>query len=135
MAYATMQVHPRWIVAGVKMIQFNIFYVAGGLYQAIKWVCGDRHSIPEIVYKKAKGMPLARVAPGLESITHCLKVNLYVFDKIEDLVWGIQVGLSSADHESHINVSDLFMLAVCLGDQENGSCPAELLGVPRIEEA
>ena len=31
MAYAAMQAHPHWIVAGVKMIWINISYVAGGV--------------------------------------------------------------------------------------------------------
>ena len=84
-----MQAHPRGTVAGVKMIHFNTFYIIGGIHQAIRWVRGDGHSATEIVYKKAKGAPLAGVAPSLESIMHHLKVNLYVLDKTEDLVSGI----------------------------------------------
>ena len=80
-------------------------------------------------------MPLAGVAPSLKSIVHHLKVNLYVFDEIGDLVWGIQVGFNSADHESHVNIGNLFMLAVCLEDQENGSHPTEFGGGAQIEEA
>ena len=30
------------------------------------------------------------------------------------------------DNESHVDICDFFMLAVCLEDQENGSSPAEL---------
>ena len=36
------------------------------------------------------------------------------------------------DNESHVNICDLFMLAVCLEDQENGSCPTELGGSLRL---
>ena len=126
-----MQAHPRQIVVGVKMIQFNIFYIPSGIHQAMRRVHGDGHSTAEIVYKKAKGAPLARVASGLEGIMCRLKVDLYVFDKIEDLVWGIQAGLNSADHKSHINISNFLVLAVCLNDQENGGCPAELGGSHR----
>ena len=83
------QAHPSGTVAGIEMIWFNTFYITGGIHQAIGWVHGDGHSTAEIVYKKAKGVPLAGVTPSLESIMCHLKVNLYVFDKIEDLVGGI----------------------------------------------
>ena len=126
--HTMMQVCPCGTVAGVKMIQFNTFYITGGIHQAIRWVCGDRHGTTEIVYKKAEGTPLARIAPGLKSVTHCLKVDLYVFDKVDDLFGGIQVGLNSADHKPHINIGNFFMLAVCLENQENGSHPTELRG-------
>ena len=36
------------------------------------------------------------------------------------------MGLDPADYESHIDICDLLMLAVCLEDQEDGSSPAEL---------
>ena len=129
MAYAMTQAHPHQIVAGVKMIQFNIFYVAGGIHQAIRGVHGDGHSAAEIMY-----MPLARVTPSLESIMRHLKVHLYVFDKIEDLVWGIQARLNCADNESHVNVGNFFVLAVCLEDQENGGFPTELGGRHGLRE-
>ena len=128
MAYAAMQACPLGTVAGVEMIRFNTFYIIGRIHQAIRWVRGDGHSATEIVYRKTKGMPLARVAPGLESIMRHLKVGLYVFDKIEDLVGGIQAGLNSVDHESHINIGNFFMLAVHQEDQENGSHPAAFGG-------
>ena len=60
MAYAMMQVHPRGTVASVEMIRFDTFYITGGIHQAIGRVRGDGHSATEIVYKKAKGTPLAR---------------------------------------------------------------------------
>ena len=86
MAYTTMQAHPHGTVAGVKMIRFDAFDIAGRIHQAIGRVCGDGHSTAEIVHKKAIGVPLARVAPSLESIVCCLEVTLYVLDKVEDLV-------------------------------------------------
>ena len=123
----------KCIPAGVKMIQFNTFYITGGIHQAIRWVHGDGHGATEIVYKKAKGTPLAGITPGLESITCCLKVDLYVFDEIEDLFGGIQAGFDSADHELHVNIGNFFMLAVCLENQENGGHPAELGGSLRLK--
>ena len=71
------------------MIQFYTFYITGGIHQAIGRVHGDGHSAAEIVYTMAKGAPLARVTAGLESVMHHLKVDLYVFDKTEDLFGGI----------------------------------------------
>ena len=115
-AYATMQAHPHGTVAGVKMIHFNTFYVIGGIHQAIRWVRGDGHSVAEIVYKRQRHAS-CWVTPSLESITCHLKDNLYVFDEIEDLVRGIQVGLNSADHELHVNISNFLVPAVCLEDQ------------------
>ena len=47
-SYTTMQAHPHWIVAGVKMIQISIPYIAGGVYQAIRGVCGDAHGTPRV---------------------------------------------------------------------------------------
>ena len=38
------------------------------------------------------------------------------------------MGLDLVDKESHVDICDLFMLAVCLEDQENDSSPAELRG-------
>ena len=88
-AYTTMQVHPHGTVAGVEMIKFDAFDVTGGIHQAIRRVRGDGHSAAEIVHKKAIGAPLAGVTPGLESITHCLEVTLYVLDEIGDLAGAI----------------------------------------------
>ena len=36
------------------------------------------------------------------------------------------MGLDPADDESHIDICDPFMLAICLEDQENSGSPAEL---------
>ena len=35
------------------------------------------------------------------------------------------MGLDPADNESHIDICDLLMLAICLEDQQDGSGPAE----------
>ena len=83
------QAHPCGTVAGVEMVRFDAFDVTGGIHQAIGRVRGDGHSAAEIVHKKAIGAPLAGVAPGLESIVHCLKITLYVLDEIVDLAGAI----------------------------------------------
>ena len=88
-AYTTMQAHRHWTVAGVKMIRFNAFDITGGIHQAIGRVSWDGHSTTEIVHKKTIGVPLAGVAPSLESVTHCLEVILYVPDEIVDLAEAI----------------------------------------------
>ena len=81
-AYAAMHTCPCQIVAGVKMIQIRISDVAGGVYQAIRLVGGDGHSAPKVADKKAKGMPLAGITSSLKSVTHHLKVDLYVLDEV-----------------------------------------------------
>ena len=81
---------------------------------------------PKVADKEAKGMPLARVTSGLKSVMRCLEVDLYVLDEVQNLVWSIQVGLDPEDNESHVDICDLLMLAVCLEDQEDGRSPAEL---------
>ena len=80
-----MQAHPHGTVVSVKMIEFNAFDIIGGVHQPIGRVRGDGHSTTEIVHKKAIGMPLAGVTPGLESVVHHLEVTLYVLDEIVDL--------------------------------------------------
>ena len=70
------------VVAGVKVIQLCVPHIAGGVDEAVRWVCGDGHSTPKVADKKAKGVPLAGIASSLKSITHCLKVNLYVLDEV-----------------------------------------------------
>ena len=88
-AYTKMQACLSGTVASVEMIGFNTFDVTGGVHQAIGRVCEDRHNATEIVHKKAIGMPLAGITPGLESITHCPEVALYVLDEIVDLTGAI----------------------------------------------
>ena len=68
MAYTTMQVHPHQIVVGVKMIWIHISYVAGGIYQAVRQVCGDGHGTLKVTDEKAKGAPLAGITSSLQSI-------------------------------------------------------------------
>ena len=84
-----MQAHPCGTVVSVKMIRFDAFDITGGLHQAIGRVHGDEHNVAEIVYKKAIEVPLAGIAPSLESIAHCLEVALYVLDEIVDLAGAI----------------------------------------------
>ena len=88
-AYTTMQVHPCRTVASVKMIGFDTFDVTCGVHQAIRRVYGDGHNTTEIVHKKAIGVPLAGVTPGLESVVRHPKVALYVLDEIVDLAGAI----------------------------------------------
>ena len=88
-AYTTMQACPHGTVVSVEMIGFNAFDVTGGVHQAIGRVRGDGHNAAEIVHKKAIGVPLAGVTPGLESIVHHPEVTLYVLDEIVDLAGAI----------------------------------------------
>ena len=115
-----------WVVAGVKVIQLYIPHVAHQVNEAVRSVCGDGHGTPIVADKEAKGMPLARVNPSLKSITHCLEVNLYVSNKVWNLVWSVQVGLDPVDNEPQIDICDPLTLAICLEDQEDGSSPTEL---------
>ena len=83
-AYTMMQAHPCRTVVSVEMIRLGSV-----VHQAIGRVHGDGHSTAEFVHKKAIGMPLAGVAPSLESIVHHLEATLYVLDKIVDLTGAI----------------------------------------------
>ena len=88
-AYTMMQACPYGTVVGVEMIRFDAFDITGGIHQAIGRVHGDGHSSAEIVHKESIGTPLVGVAPGLESITHCMEVTLYVLEEIIDLAGAI----------------------------------------------
>ena len=123
---AAAQACPCWVVAGVKVVWHCIPHIAGGIDEAVRRVHGYGHGAPEIADKDTKGVTFARVASSLKSIMCCLEVDLYVLDKVQNLVWSIQAGLDPADNESHIDICDILMLAVCLEDQEDGSSPAEL---------
>ena len=125
-ANAVAQVHPHWIVAGVEVVWHHIPHIAGGVDEAVRQVRGDRHGAPKVADKEVKGAPLAGVTSGIKSIMHCLEVDLYVLDEVQNLVRSIQVGLDPADNKSQVDICDLLMLAVCLEDQEDGSSPAEL---------
>ena len=123
-ANTVMQAYPCWVVVGVEVIWLCIPHIAGGVDEAVRQVCGNGHGTPEVADEEAKGVLLARVTPCLNSITHCLEVNLYVLDEVQNLVQSIQVGLNPVDNKSHVDIGDLLMLAVCLEDQEDGSGPA-----------
>ena len=56
------------------------------------------------------------------------QVNLYVRHEVQDLFWGIDVGLDVVYYESYVDVSDLLMLVICLEDKEYGCHPTELEG-------
>ena len=88
-AHTMMQAHPCRTVTSVKLIGFDAFDVTGGIHQAVGRVRGDGHNTAEIVHKKVIGVPLARVAPNLESIVYCSEVTLYVLDEIRDLAGAI----------------------------------------------
>ena len=53
-ANAVAQVHPCWVVAGVKVVKHCIPHIAGQVDQAVRWVCGDGHGAPEVADKEAK---------------------------------------------------------------------------------
>ena len=125
-ANAVVQMHPHQVVAGLEVVWLCIPHIAGWVDEAVRQVCGNEHGAPEVADKEAKGTPLARVTPSLKSIMHHLEVDLYVLDKVQNLVQSIQVGLDPVDNESHVDICDLLMLAVCLEDQEDGSSPTEL---------
>ena len=67
---------------GVKVVRLQVPHVACGVNEAVRQVCGDGHCTPIVADKKAEGMPLAGVIPGLKSIAHCLEVDLYILNKV-----------------------------------------------------
>ena len=89
LAYTVVQAHPHGTVPSVEMIGLDAFDVSGGIHQTIGRVHWDGHSATEIVHKEAVGMPLAGIAPGLESTAHLLEVDLYVLDEIVDLAGAV----------------------------------------------
>ena len=88
-AYTMVQVHPCRTVPSVEMIGLDAFDVGGGVHQTIGRVCWDGHNAAEIVHKEAIGGPLARVAPGLESVACRPEVDLYVLDEVVDLAGAV----------------------------------------------
>ena len=88
-AYTMVQAHPRRTVPSVIMIGLDAFDVSGGVHQTKGRVCWDGHNAAEIVHKEAIGAPLACIAPGLDSITHLLEVDLYVLDEVIDLAGAV----------------------------------------------
>ena len=124
--YAVVQVGSSWVVVGVEVIWIHVPHVTHWVVEAVRRIHGNGHGAPIVTDKEAKGVPLVMVAPGLKSGLHHLEVALYVPDEVQDLVRSIQAGLDPADNESHIEICDLLMLAVCLEDQEDGNSPTEL---------
>ena len=73
-------------------------------------------------------MPLTQITSSFKGIACRFQVDLYVGHKVQDLFWGIEVGLDAAYYESYVHVGDLLMLVVHLEDKEYGCHPAELEG-------
>ena len=126
MANAVVQGCSCQVVVGIKVVWLHIPHIAGWVDEAVQRICGNGHHTPIVADKEVKGTPLAGVTPGLKSIPCHLEIDLYVPDKVQNLVWSIQVGLDPVDNESHVDICDLLMRAVCLEDQEDGSSPTEL---------
>ena len=89
----------------VEVIELSTFDICHGIHQTIGRVHGDRHN--------AIGTSLAGIAPGLEDIAHLLEIDIYVLDEVVDLVGAVEVAINSANHESHINIDNTLVLAVC----------------------
>ena len=73
-------------------------------------------------------MPLTWITSSFKGIMCCFQVDLYVRHEVQDLLWGIEVGIDAACHESYVDISNLLMLVICLKDEEYGCCPTELEG-------
>ena len=82
MTYAVAHACSSRVVADVRVVWLYIPHVACRVNEAVRQVRGDGHGAPIVADKEAKGIPLARVMPGLKSIMRCLEVNLYVLDKV-----------------------------------------------------
>ena len=113
-AHTMVQAHPCGTVPSVKVIGLSTFDVCRWIHQTIGRVHGDGHNATEIIRKEAIVASLASIVPGLESITHLLEIDIYVLDEVVDLVGAVEAAIDSADHESHINIDNLLVLAVCL---------------------
>ena len=113
-AHTTVQAHPRGTVLSVKVIGLSAFDVCCGIHQTIGRVRWDGHNATEIVHKEAIGTSLASIAPGLESVAHLQKIEIYVLDEVVDLVGAVEAEIDSVDHEFHVNVDNSLVLAVHL---------------------
>ena len=113
-AYTTVQACPHRTVSSVKVIGLSTFDVCCGIHQTIGRVCWDRHNATEIIHEEAIGAPLVGIVPSLESVAHLLEIDIYVLDEVVDLVGAVEVAIYSADHESHVNIDNSLVLAVCL---------------------
>ena len=114
------------VVVIVKVVQLHILHIACGMNEAISWVHGDRHYAPIVVDKEAEGASLTQITSSFKGITCRFQVDLYVGHEVQDLFWGIEVGLDTAYYESYVDVSDMLMLVICLEDKEYGCHPTEL---------
>ena len=128
MAYAAVQVSSGGVVAGVEVVWLHVLHVAHGINEAIRRVHWDQHYTPIVVDKEAKGTPLTQITSSFKGVMCCFQVDLYVGHKIQDLFWGIEVGLDVAYYKPYVDVSDLLMLVICLEDEEYGCHPTELKG-------
>ena len=113
------------VVAGVEVVQLHVLHIAHGINKAIRWVHGDRHHALIVVDKEAEGMPLTWITSSFKGIMCHFQV---VRHKVQDLFWGIEVGLDAAYYESYVDIGDLLMLVICLEDEEYGCHPTELEG-------
>ena len=73
-------------------------------------------------------MPPIWITSSFKGVMCCFQVNLYVRHEVQDLFWGVEVGIYAAYYESYVDISDLLMLVVCLKDKEYGCHPTELEG-------
>ena len=71
-------------------------------------------------------MPPTWITSSFKGVTCHFQVNLYVVNKVQDLFWGVEVGIDTAYYESYVDISDLLMLVVCLKYEEYGCHPTEL---------
>ena len=127
MANAAVQASSSRIVVGVEVVRLHVPQVAHGINEAIRWVHGDQHHTLIVVDKEAKGASPTWITPSFKGVMCLFQVDLYVRHKVQDLFWGVEMGLDTADYESYVDVGDLLMLVIRLEDEEYG-CPTELEG-------
>ena len=124
-AYTMVQAHPCGTVLSVKVIGLSALDVCCGIHQTIGRVRWDRHNTAEIIHEEAIGAPLAGIASSLESAVHLPEVDIYVLDEVVDLVGAVEAAINSADHESHVNIDNSLVLAVCMLDCGDVNVPSE----------
>ena len=113
-AHTTVQARPRRTVPSVEVIGLSTFDVCRGIHQTIGRVRGDGHNTAEIIHEEAIGASLAGIVSGLESVACLPEIDIYVLDEVVDLVGAVEASIDSTDHESHVNVDNPLVLAVCL---------------------
>ena len=114
LAHTMMQACPCGTVASVEVIGLSAFDICHGIHQTIGRVREDGHNAAEIIHEEAIGASLAGIMPGLEGVTRRLEIDIYVLDEVVDLVGAVEVAIDSANHESHVNIDNPLVLAVCL---------------------